>query len=88
MPARSRVSYRLTASGGDCDLYAFDRSARSFSSKPVARSRRGRGKADTFVLRNSGRSARTAYVVIDGPALSDSDLGSRYALTLKRLRYR
>lgn len=85
-PAKAAISIRLTATGGDCDLYAFDRSAKSFADDPVDSSRRGRGRQESIRLVNPTGRARTGYIVVDGPTLRETNLGARYRLTLKRVR--
>lgn len=83
VPAQSRVKITLKASEGLTDLFAFDQSVATFSGRPLDASVREGTATDTITLRNSGRTSRIGFVVVNTTA-DGARAASRYALTIKR----
>jgi hypothetical protein len=88
IPARAQIAVALTPRHGDPDLYAFDRSAKTFDDRPVAASRRGPGRKDTVRLVNPGNRARTAYIAVEAPTVSSATFDASYQLDFRRQRGR
>ncbi|MFT4034477.1 MAG: S8 family serine peptidase [Patulibacter sp.] len=86
LPARSRATVTLRPTTGQADLFGFAATVKSFlNAKPLDASTRSGTRTDTIELRNTGRTARTAFVVVNTTGTDDQRLLSQYTLTIRRL---
>lgn len=85
VPAKALVKIQLKPSTGAADLFAFDQSVRSFlRATPIDASTRSGTRMDTIWLRNSGRSSRFAFVVVNTTGQDDLRSLSQYALSVRK----
>ncbi len=79
------MKIQLKPSTGAADLFAFDQSVRSFlRATPIDASTRSGTRMDTIWLRNSGRSSRFAFVVVNTTGQDDLRSLSQYALSVRK----
>ncbi|MBO9531359.1 MAG: S8 family serine peptidase, partial [Solirubrobacteraceae bacterium] len=85
VPAGKRIKVQLQPSTGRADLFAFDQSVRSFlRSTPIDASTRSGTRTDTIWIRNTGKSARFAFIVVNTTGPEDQRGLSEYGLSVRR----
>lgn len=85
VPAGARVKVQLQPTAGAADLFAFDQSVRSFlRATPLDASTRSGTRTDTIWLRNTGRTNRSAFIVVNTTGQDDQRGFAQYALSVRR----
>jgi Subtilase family len=84
LPPRARIKVRLAPSKGRADLFAFDQGIKSFARAiPIDASTRSGTRTDAISIRNTGKRARFAYIVVNTPGADDRRVLSEYALSVR-----
>ncbi|MEH3054482.1 MAG: S8 family serine peptidase [Patulibacter minatonensis] len=85
VPPRARLKVQLMPSSGSADLFAFDQSVKSFlRATPIDASTRSGSRTDTIWVRNTGRTGRFAFIVVNTTGADDTRGLSEYRLSVRR----